>query len=702
MSEKVSNWLEEGLFAVGGWHPLAARIRRSVNQPEDIEAQYEWEFSEERVKLLASQGVNLIMGAFDRGLGDTDASDDHERARYLAELCHQYGLKHGCYLANTIYYESMLKDHPDCEDWAVRNFQGRFAHYGGEQTFRLIACFNNPGWTERMKRIIRKAVERVNTDVLHFDNLAVWPEPDGCHCEHCQKEFRAFLYRRYPAAAEQRFRFGFGGFETFRIPNFYENFQPAWSFSSFANPLIQDYIDFRCETVTGYIRKLSEYARSLNRAILLDSNGQSISGVNRALLHGADSRDQLKYVDFFCDECSDFRKDPESDAVKSSTIGFRGMKLSRQTGKALFCAFRDEESLAFNLAFGGSPGIYMGWGYAESSHLEKIPLPEEIRELLNHFLSNRGLYGTQRAAGRVAVLRSRKSLRYISTSTHLSVCVMEQLLFNSRIPFTVIDDDDLNAEGLERIDLLILPDVEYLSEEQEKAAENFVVSGKSLLLTEFTGRFKANGRVRGRRAFDALFHWDEKNVGTETENAVFDPSAQHSSKSVCPDSSAVFVRCGSGLAAYIPKIYYRHPPETFQSRYNVHYNGIDSRYWKVPHNATELLDAMQRLMPDLYPVTVSGADHLFLDLTELRDKTRACMLFRAGKEISPQELLFSVRSSRRPLNGRLHRPGERAEELQWTRKDGRFETELKGVRRLAVVTYALNWQTTEKRNDENE
>lgn len=692
------SWPDKGIFSVGGWHPLPARLRRSVNQPEDLESQYEWDFSEERVRLLASNGVNLVLSQFDRGLGDSDATEDHKRARKLSVLCHRYGLRHGSYLANTIYFESMLKDYPECEDWVVKNYNNKFSHYGGEQTFRWVVCFNSPSWLVRMKTIIRKAIEYVDTDLLHFDNLSVWPEPDGCHCVYCQKKFRAFLYQRYPTAEEQKFRFGYTGFETFRVPNFNESFQPAWSFDRFVNPLIQDYIDFRCETVTDYIKKLSQYSRSLNPDIMLDSNGQSISGVNRALLHGINSETQLKYVDIMCDECPDFRKDNEADAVPASILKFRSMKQARQLGKAVFTAFKDAEGLAFNLAFGGSPGIFMKWGYAEQNQQEKNPLPKDIEILLNHFKSNSNLYGTLRPAAKVVLLRSQKSLTYISTSTHLSVCVLEQVLFNHRIPFTIIGDEELSSKSLKNFDLLILPNVEYLSDDQEKIIENFVFLGKSLMVTEDTGQFKSTGRIRKLPAFNDIFKFEEKNSDCEQENASFDPNKQFREKQK-QSSKIKFAKFGAGKAVYMPEMQYRYRAGVFESRYNIHYNGIDSRYWKEPLNTRELLNAMQWLEADLYPVKLYGAENVFIDIVKLRDKNQACMIFRAGNDSSPVSLRFGVKASQIPVMGKLYLPDNgNAEKIKFEKNGDYFETELKEVKKLAVVSYILT--KTSKRSKE--
>ena len=207
-----------------------------------------------------------------------------------------------------------------------------------------------------------------------------------------QTGFRKFLLDRYPSAELQRKRFGFTGFETFRAPNFYLRFSNPWDFDRFTNPLMQDWIDFRCWTVTDYIREMSACAKSLNPEIVIDSNGQSVWGSNQALLHGINQTQQLQHVDIVCEENPDWRADEEPDASPKVAHKFRGMNLARKLGKSVLPSFRDEESLAFNLCFSGNPGINMNWGCAEPKKTELNSAQPGVSELLRHFKEHKDLY----------------------------------------------------------------------------------------------------------------------------------------------------------------------------------------------------------------------------------------------------------------------------------------------------------------------
>lgn len=682
-------WWSEGLSIAGGWHPLNARLRNNVNIPKNEEELYEWEHSEERVLRLKELGINLVVGQFDRGFGDSDEAEEHERAGKFAGLCHKHGLKHGAYMANTIYYESVMKDYPDCEDWVVHTHDNRFVHYGGEQTFRWVGCFNSPGWRDRTKRHVKKAIEYIKTDFLHFDNLAVWPEPDSCHCKYCQEKFRKYLKERYPTEKQQKSRFGITGFETFRAPNFYLRFQPPWDFDRYRNPLIQDWIEFRCWTVTDYIREMSEYARSLNSGIAIECNGQSLFGINQALIHGINQTQQAAYVDVVCEENPDWREDDDKGAVPKVTCKMRGMKLMRQLGKSVFTAYHDEESLAFNLSFCGNPGINQSWGYAEPRKGELKDPQRGVMPLLKQFKNNKDLYCQVSPLARIAVWRNQKSLAFINFDTHLSSCVMEHILFSRRIPFTIIQDEFINEEGLKNLDLLILPDVEYVSDEQVKMIEFFVENGGSVLITENSGIFNGEGRKRAVPVFASMFGNNFSDGGGNlSETANFDPNKQFEMNPKSGISSTAVY--GKGRCAYLSEIEYKYHPRTFKTGHNIHYDSIDSRYWKDPYNVEEILDMTSWLKPDYEPVKIYGHPEARYDWVKFRDGDEGCLIIRCGELNSEVDMRFSAIGEKAPENAFVYLPEKEAPvKLEWEKNGKYFETCLRNVGRHAVVKYKV-------------
>jgi len=680
-------WRTDGLLVAGGWHPLAGRIRNRIPE-EAIEEDYEWEYTEEHILRLKELGVTLLVGQFDRGLSDADQAEEVARAARQAALCHKHGIRHGCYMPNTIYYESVLKESPECEDWAVKTHEGRKTHYGGEQTWRWMACLNSPGWRARMKRQIERAIRVVKTDLLHFDNLGQSLEPESCHCEYCQEAFRRFLLRRYPDARSQKRRFGLSGLETFRIPNFFMRFSPPWSLDRIQSPLLQEWIDFRTAVVTDYIADLSSHARKLNPGVCVDSNGQAIHGNNKALTQGrGDNEGQAAHVDVMWEENPDLRPDDDRRAIYPATRSMRTMLFARRLEKPVITGFRDEEELAYNMTFAGQPGINMHWGYAEPGRRPLKPHQPGVKALLDHYRRNTALYTPCRPASRVAVWRNPKSLAYVCFDTHLSACVMEHVLFTRRVPFSIVQDGFINDEGLRGFDLVILPDVEFVTDEQVEALGRFVERGGGLLLTERTGAYTGEPRVRRAPAFAGMFGGGLRSArGRLKESGDIDESKQFAFQD--GRGAPAFARVGKGRAAYLPAISYVHGPRAFRSGYNVHYDGIDSRYWKEPYNAGEIVSVLEWLCPGLYPVKAHGAPELRLDYLETADRVRSVPLVRLGALDGPRDVPFWVQGRAAPAEGALHVPESAGPvALEWVRCGGGFETILPGILRHAVVRY---------------
>jgi hypothetical protein len=433
---------------------------------------------------------------------------------------------------------------------------------------------------------------------------------------------------------------------------------------------------------------MTEHARALNPDIAVDSNAQSVFGFNQALVHGVNSTAQLAFVDIMCDECPDWRPDDDPDAIPRSTVKMRGMNLARSLGKSVFTAYRDEEGLAFNLAFGGSPGINAHWGYAEPRKLALQDPQPGVKPLLDLFAARKELYCELRPLARVGVWRNQRSLAWVSFDTHLSACVMEHVLFKRRIPFRIVQDEFINEEALRDFDLLIVPNVEYVTDAQASALEEFVSEGGALLITEQSGSFDDWARQRTVPAFARLFGASLAASSQKREESTsFDPNAQFTMARAAGTSATAC--CGKGRVAYLDTIDYRYGPRTFKSGHNGHYDAIDSRYWKDPYNVDEILSLVEWLKPDCRPVGIIGHPEARLDWVRFRDGEEGCLLIRCGALAGPADLCFAARADAAPKQAHLYVP-ETPEPLtlDWTSRGEWIETVLPRVVRHAVVKYS--------------
>ena len=100
-------------------------------------------------------------------------------------------------------------EEPRAQDWIQRDSFGRpiMLRYGFQQSFRYRPCFANQEYLDYLKKVVRYAVEEVKTDLIHFDNFDLNPEPESCHDGACVRGFRKSLREKY-SPSQRRERFG--------------------------------------------------------------------------------------------------------------------------------------------------------------------------------------------------------------------------------------------------------------------------------------------------------------------------------------------------------------------------------------------------------------------------------------------------------------------------------------------------------------
>src|ERR1019366_2163477 len=100
-------WLEKGLIDAGGSHePYIFVIRRggeSLNSRQD----YEWNQSEELIRQLHEQGIEMFHTHLYKGFGLAAEKPEMEDARRAAAIAHRYGMKVDSYIQwNCMMYET--------------------------------------------------------------------------------------------------------------------------------------------------------------------------------------------------------------------------------------------------------------------------------------------------------------------------------------------------------------------------------------------------------------------------------------------------------------------------------------------------------------------------------------------------------------------------------------------------------------------
>jgi len=586
-------WLENGLIDAGGSHEPYIFVVRRGGQRRDAYEQYERSQSEELIRRLKDQGVEVFHTHLYKGFGMAVEKPEMEETRRTVEIAHRYGLKVDTYIQwNTMMYETFFAEEPRAKDWIQRDIQGLpiLLTYGYQQSFRYRPCFANQEYLDYLKKIVRYAVEEVKTDFIHFDNFDLNPEPDSCHCPTCVAGFRNFLKAKYPPA-KRRERFGFENVDFVNPPQWNRD-NPPEKMEIIFDPAIQEWVDYRCQLMADALRLMALFAKSLNPEVAIEINPHGITGGNRAWENAVDHPRLLKWTELFWTE----EENPpgyEPDGRLISKI--RSYKLARAFDNILLTYIANDpvamaECLSFNQTLG-----YVG----------EDPLTPEMLKYLAFYRQNRELFVGTKEVATVAVLRSYPSITYHNARAQLSAILVEQALIQAHVPFDLIFDEQLS--DLSPYKVLILPDSECLSDEQLASVRRFVENGGGLLAIGQAGLYDEWRRLRIEPGLRGLV--DQQPTARAYEETVGGGSLSRGASS--------HKEVGRGRVVYFPSLEFDGPlpePEPYFT--------VSNRFWKRPKNWTEIVTGIRWAAAAEIPLEVGGPDFLVVNVVEQAGRRR--------------------------------------------------------------------------------
>ena len=585
-------WLENGLIDAGGTHEGYLFTVRRGGQRLDARESYERAQSEELIRRLKSQGVEVFHTHLYKGFGMEAEKAEMEDARRVAEIAHRNGLKVDSYIQwNTMMYETFFAEEPRAKEWIQRDIAGKpiLLVYGYQQSFRYRPCFTNQNYLNYLKRIVRYAVEEVKTEFIHFDNFDLNPEPDSCHCPVCVEGFRSYLRDKY-SPAKRKERFGFENVDFVNPPQWNAQNRPERMQIIF-DPAIQEWVDFRCEVMTRALRQMAEYAKGMNPEVAIECNPHGITGGNRAWEAGLDHARFLKSTDVFWTE---EENTPGLAADGRLVSKIRSYKLARAFGNILLAYIAGHpleaaECLAFNQTVG-----YVG----------DDPLRSHILQYMAFYRRHRDLFTKAQDVADVAVLRSYASITYNNARAQLSAVLAEQALIQAHIPFDLIFDEHL--AGLSKYRVLVLPDSECLSDAQLASIRRFVLNGGGLVAIGQAGLYDEWRRVRVKAGLEGLIDGQPRARGYEESVVRTERSGQPVRK-----------EAGKGRTVYLPSLQFDGPLPEMES-----YFPIDNRFWKRPKNWQDLASAIDWTTRGNIAVRISGPEYLVANVVSQPDQRR--------------------------------------------------------------------------------
>jgi hypothetical protein len=581
-------WLKDGIVMVGNWEPLVFRERRGGQATEERKL-WEIEHSEQTVMKLKALGVNLIIPSLHKGFGLQAEAEDIAATGRLAGFAHKHGMRVGGYIGATMAYETFFSEEPRARDWIQVNEFGRPMYYNSEQTFRYLACRNNPGYMEFLKKVMRLGVQDLGLDLIHFDQMEMWGEPRSCRCEYCKRAFRAFLRANYgdPQLAA---RFGFSRLDSMAPPPYNAVSGPI-GMEELVNPLMQEWARFRAASVTRHYAEFDHYIHSLNPEVALEGNPNLNFSQNKGWRDGVDCGALLAHGDVVWSEEPNFA---EWTADGRLVTKIRSFKAVRSMGKSLFLytgpGYTHPQSPSHLLLAEAMAYNDMNLGDVGAVNSDGTTLTPEARDYIDFFHRHkRDLVDTTVVAD-AAVLHSFASVEFNPAVSLVAKTLAEQVLIQSRIPFAMIFDRHLDQ--LDKYKVLVLADQDALSDAQCSRIRAFVAAGGGLVATG-TSSMRTEWRLhRSKFGLADLFGISEP------------PAADAPAKPLRN-------QYGKGRVVYIPRIEPSiEPPDPAMSF------TFPNAYWALPRNHRDLAEAVAWAAGGDLSVRVEAPEFVTIELAE--------------------------------------------------------------------------------------
>lgn len=461
--------------------PLEFLLRRGGEHADDEPARYVRMLSSENLRLMAAAGVRYNQYFFYKGFGF-----DYERANFdavarVAAEARSLGMKTSLYIGGTMFIETLYRERPEARSWERRDQWDHWISYGA-QTFRHYACPNEPAYRDYIKRVLKYAVDHVHPDEIFFDNLMQQPEPWSCRCPRCQQGFREFLRARYSTPESVHRRFGLPDLDAIHVNEWQSPEQPAGT-TELNDPVLQEWVRFRCESLAHYATDLADYVKQLNPKIAVTLNLKGVYTFNRYWTNAVYQPLYAGHFDSIDFDTGGFdaKIDPATGALVSQ---IRTYKMARRLGvNCIDFIQTDDLRAAVHMAFAEqkpTPAL-PGAPWHEGLNNVFTPLLEFFREY-----NDRYFVGTHNVAD-VAVLHNWPSLAYSMHAAYGPTTLVEQTLIQHQIPFDFLYEEEIGV--LNRYPVVVVAGQECMSRAQADQLLAYVRQGGTLVVTDNTAEF---------------------------------------------------------------------------------------------------------------------------------------------------------------------------------------------------------------------
>lgn len=404
----------------------------------------------------------------------------------------------------------------------------------------------NPKWQQLLinqgKAFVDMGAEGISMDEPATYGLLVF-EAGGSFDEYSLAAFRVYLGKKY-SSEDLAAKFGIDDISTFNFRDYLieKGMQESWNASSQQPPLIT-YEFFLCQHqgaadfLKRFSKELKEYAaNTYGRQFILGTNAPPQADFARYI--------PVSFLDYVIGEKFYFSRDHDRTMMSAkllegifdhpiyylTEVGIDRGPIPLQTKNLFKYMFADIYSNSNAGMILVKDGLYTMKGGIYLDNDAKVQIdPAEANRYIDFMKANPFLFGLDEPAGIGVVVSVPSLVSYgLPSSQPLwgsneTFTVMEVLL-NNRIPFSTITSGNgiwtehkLTGDELSQYQVIILPNVEAISEEEVDALLDYVKAGGTVVQVDNFGGFDELGQKVNRLQLSAV-----ANRGTHSlENGIW-------------------------------------------------------------------------------------------------------------------------------------------------------------------------------------
>jgi hypothetical protein len=357
----------------------------------------------------------------------------------------------------------------------------RYAPYGQKtgKGFETWGCPNNPHYVRLMEGQIRAQAE-TGIDGSYID----WTQIAGgtCYCRYCARSFTGWLEKNLPRDAAKA-RYGISEFASVSLPQ--KRGDPFW----------MEYIEFRCDSVAGFHKRLREVARNYNPHFMISGNVFGGFGYGPIAYDAAGNMELLGgdgHDDFIYSEIQEFLDSaPRKDDAGTKVTNSPALKfLAAVThGKPVIVYATEITPPIFpnptEKCLSAMAQINIAEAAANHSIFrEKRETPPGATEMYRFLAANENKLLGQQLHSNVGIVASLRQYMADELSFAFSA---SRVFADKGIAHVMIPDSDLASSPLRVYDLIVVPYLPLLSAAQQNALVGFAKAGGTVLVLGKSG-----------------------------------------------------------------------------------------------------------------------------------------------------------------------------------------------------------------------